>query len=161
MTDQTTDLNQSSLVVTPEHATLDDVAKKAMEMTSAGNQNMTNEETKQTIDALNSSNDDKAPVDKPTVLPKATKPIEVAKPKPAKEVKPVAEVKDPKGMFDYTGCEQYTVQDGDTLFDVAQKYKIALQQLRYFNHVNKATFKIRPGQVLYIPTKPVYVPVGK
>lgn len=113
------------------------------------NLNMTNEETKQAVDI----------VSKPATAD--VTPLTTRKAEPAKEVKPVAEVKDPKGMFDYTGCEQYTVQDGDTLFDVAQKYKIALQQLRYFNHVNKATFKIRPGQVLYIPTKPVYVPVGK
>lgn len=122
---------------------------------------LTNEETKAAIDAFNSSSDDKAPVDKPTVLPKATKPIEVAKPEPAKEVKPVAEVKDPKGMFDYTGCEQYTVQDGETLFDVAQKYKIALQQLRYFNHVPKDTMRVKPKQTLYIPKEPVFVPTGK
>lgn len=74
----------------------------------------------------------------------------------AKEVKPMT-----KEKFDYTGCPTYTVQDGDTLFTVAQKYKIALEQLRYFNHVNKATRRIKVGQVLHIPTKPVYVPVGE
>ena len=86
-----------------------------------------------------------------TVAPTVTKPIEVAKEAiaeagkqvanagikkaeteanaelfiPKKEAKPMAEVKDPRGMFDYTGCEQYTVQDGESLFDVAQKYKVA------------------------------------
>lgn len=119
---------------------------------------MTEDEKKVTVDAPKQPT---APIDKPTVLSKIADPIEVLKPAPVKEVKPVAEVKDPKGMFDYTGCEQYVVQDGETLFDIAQKYKIALQQLRYFNHLNKSTFKIRPKQVIYIPKKPVFVPVGK
>lgn len=122
---------------------------------------LTNEETKAAIDAFNSSSDDKAPVDKPTVLLKATKPIEVAKPEPAKEVKPVAEVKDPKEMFDYTGCQTHVVKEGEALFDVAQQYHVAMQQLRYFNHVNKATMRIKTGQTLYIPKEPVYVPTGK
>lgn len=122
-----------------------------------------------------------------TVAPTVTKPIEVAKEAiaeagkqvanagikkaeteanaelfiPKKEVKPMAEVKDPRGMFDYTGCEQYTVQDGESLFDVAQKYKVALQQLRYFNHVPKDTMRVKPKQTLYIPKEPVLVPVGE
>lgn len=80
---------------------------------------------------------------------------------PKKEVKPVAEVKDPKGMFDYTGCQTHVVKEGETLFDVAQQYHVAMQQLRYFNHVNKATMRIKTGQTLYIPKEPVYVPTGK
>lgn len=113
------------------------------------------------------------------VAPKKVTPIEVTKPpiKPftkeetaeavkiltdqKKEVKPMVEVKDPRGMFDYTGCEQYTVQDGESLFDVAQKYKVALQQLRYFNHVPKDTMRVKPKQTLYIPKEPVLVPVGE
>lgn len=73
--------------------------------------------------------------------------------------KPVA--KDPKGMFDYSNCETYKVTRGDKLIDVAFKYHVALQQLRYFNHLDKATMEIKPDQVLYIPDKPVNVPVGK
>lgn len=113
-----------------------------------------------------------------TVAPTVTKPIEVAKEAnagikkaeteanaelfiPKKEVKPVAEVKDPKGMFDYTGCQTHVVKEGETLFDVAQQYHVAMQQLRYFNHVNKATMRIKTGQTLYIPKEPVYVPTGK
>lgn len=69
--------------------------------------------------------------------------------------------KDPEGMFDYSKCQTYTVKKGDTLFDVAQKFEIALQQLRYFNHLDKATWRIREGQTLYIPTKPIHVPTGK
>ena len=119
--------------------------------------NLTNEETKRAIDTLKPEPFTKT-VD---VAPKVEKPIEVKPTEPAKEVKPVAEVKDHKGMFDYTGCEQYTVQDGETLFDVAQKYKIALQQLRYFNHVPKDPMRVKPTQPLYIPKKPVFVPTGK
>ncbi|WP_297953000.1 LysM domain-containing protein [uncultured Lactobacillus sp.] len=110
--------------------------------------NLTNEETKQAINAFKPKSVE--------VAPKVEKPIPVAK-----EVKPVVEVKDPKGMFDYTGCEQYTVQDGESLFDVAQKYKVALQQLRYFNHVPKDTMRVKPKQTLYIPKEPVLVPVGE
>lgn len=69
--------------------------------------------------------------------------------------------KDPEGMFDYSNCQTYTVKEGDTLLDVAQKSSVALQQLRYFNHINKATFKIKVGQVLYIPKKPINVPTGE
>lgn len=69
--------------------------------------------------------------------------------------------KDPKGMFDYSNCETYKVTRGDKLIDVAFKYHVALQQLRYFNHLDKATMEIKPDQVLYIPDKPVNVPVGK
>ena len=69
--------------------------------------------------------------------------------------------KDPEGMFDYSKCQTYTVKKGDTLFDVAQKFEVALQQLRYFNHLDKATWRIKEGQTLYIPTKPIYVPTGK
>ena len=69
--------------------------------------------------------------------------------------------KDPEGMFDYSKCQTYTVKKGDTLFDVAQKFEVALQQLRYFNHLDKATWRLREGQTLYIPVKPVHVPTGK
>lgn len=69
--------------------------------------------------------------------------------------------KDPKGMFDYSNCETYKVTRGDKLIDVAFKYHVALQQLRYFNHLNKAAMEIKPDQVLYIPDKPVNVPVGE
>ena len=69
--------------------------------------------------------------------------------------------KDPEGMFDYSKCQTYTVKKGDTLFDVAQKFEVALQQLRYFNHLDKATWRIKEGQTLYIPTKPIHVPTGK
>ena len=69
--------------------------------------------------------------------------------------------KDPEGMFDYSKCQTYTVKKGDTLFDVAQKFEVALQQLRYFNHLDKATWRIKEGQTLYVPTKPIHVPTGK
>lgn len=83
---------------------------------------------------------------------------------PEKEVKAVAEperIMDPLGKFDYTGCQVHVIQDGESLFDVAQKYGVALQQLRYFNHVNKTNLRIRKDQKLYIPKEPVYVPAGE
>ena len=69
--------------------------------------------------------------------------------------------KDPEGMFDYSACQTYVVQKGETLLEVAQKKGVALQQLRYFNHLNKATWKIREGQTLYIPKQPIHVPAGE
>ena len=87
-------------------------------------------------------------------LTEPTKPV-APKPEPVKEVKPV--VKDSKGMFDYSNCKQYVVQQGDTLLDVAQKFVVALQQLRYFNHLDKGNPVIRPGKTLYIPDKPINV----
>ena len=69
--------------------------------------------------------------------------------------------KDPTGMFDYSNCKTYVVKEGDQLLDIAQKFGIALQQLRYFNHLDKATFKIKNGQTIYIPKNPISVPAGK
>lgn len=116
---------------------------------------MTNEETKMAVDVLSAPK-------KPIEVNPPTQPTTVTTPQPTKkEVKPVAEVKDPKGMFDYTGCQTHVVKEGETLFDVAQQYHVAMQQLRYFNHVNKATMSIKTGQTLYIPKEPVYVPTGK
>lgn len=92
-------------------------------------------------------------------LAEPTKTVTAPKPEPVKEVKPVA--KDPKGMFDYSNCKQYVVQQGDTLLDVAQKFVVALQQLRYFNHLGKEDPVIRPGKTLYIPDKPINVPYGE
>lgn len=88
------------------------------------------------------------------------------KPKPTeplKEVKPVAEetFKDPTGQFNYEGCKQVVVQDGESLLDIANKNNVALQQLRYFNHVDKSTLKVTPKQKLAIPQKPIQVPTGK
>ena len=63
---------------------------------------------------------------------------------------------DPK----FEGCQSYTVQKGDALVDIADKYSVGLNQLRYFNGVPKATFKISEGQTIYIPNGEVKVPVG-
>lgn len=100
----------------------------------------------------------------PVVANVVRKPVTVASPTAPSQPneggeKPV--VKDPKGMFDYSNCQTYVVKKGDKLLDIALKYHVVLQQLRYFNHIDKATWSIRPGQVIYIPTEPVYVPVGK
>lgn len=116
------------------------------------NLNMTNEETKQAVDI----------VSKPATV--SLTPLTTRKAEQEKEVKAVAEpekIMDPLGKFDYTGCQVHVVQDGESLFDVAQKYGVALQQLRYFNHVNKTTLRIRKDQKLYIPKEPVYVPAGE
>lgn len=63
---------------------------------------------------------------------------------------------DPK----FEGCQTYTVVKGDELVDIADKFGVGLNQLRYFNGVSKATFKISEGQTIYIPKGEVKVPVG-
>lgn len=63
---------------------------------------------------------------------------------------------DPK----FEGCQTYTVAKGDALVDIADKFGVGLNQLRYFNGVPKATFKISEGQTIYIPKGEVKVPVG-
>lgn len=75
-------------------------------------------------------------------------------------MKPVEPAKDPKGMFDWSDAKPYVIGKDENLFDVAQKFSVALQQLRYFNHINKATMKVKEGQTIYIPNKPVEVPYG-
>jgi len=69
--------------------------------------------------------------------------------------------KDPKGMFDYSKANQYVVKKGDTLLDIALQFKVALEQIRYFNHIDKLSMKIHPGKTLYIPTETVNIPVGE
>lgn len=64
---------------------------------------------------------------------------------------------DPK----FEGCQTYTVVKGDALVDIANKFGVGLNQLRYFNGVPKATFKISEGQTIYIPKGEVKVPVGE
>lgn len=116
---------------------------------------------------FNSSKQDVKPQKTPVISPEPAvnhektalndqKPVVEAQKAPVKEVKPV--FKDPTGQFDYTGCQTHKVQEGETLLDIAQQYAVALQQLRYFNHIDRHTFKIRTGQVLAIPSEPVHVP---
>lgn len=122
------------------------------QISGSGAANITNEEAKKAVDVLS----------KPATVD--ITPLTTRKAEQEKEVKAVAEpekVKDPMGQFDYTGCQVHIVQDGESLFDVAQKYGVALQQLRYFNHVNKATLKIRKDQKLYIPKEPVWIEPGE
>ncbi|MBD5430134.1 MAG: LysM peptidoglycan-binding domain-containing protein [Lactobacillus sp.] len=77
--------------------------------------------------------------------------------------KPMATKKaavDPTGEFDYSKAVAYQVQEGDTLFSVAQKFLVAMQQLRYFNHIRPGR-NLRVGKTIYIPKEPINVPVGK
>lgn len=94
-----------------------------------------------------------------SLLNSATKPV-IDKPTSSPVMKPVEPAKDPKGMFDWSDAKPYVIGKDESLFDVAQKFSVALQQLRYFNHINKATMKVKEGQTIYIPNKPVEVPYG-
>ncbi|RVU70020.1 LysM peptidoglycan-binding domain-containing protein [Lactobacillus xujianguonis] len=104
----------------------------------------------------------------PVVVTKPTEPIQVTLPTSpvAKEVKkPVANEEKTKAQKKeqsiYDHCIKHTVKPGETLLDIAQEHVVALQQLRYFNHLDKQDPKIKVGQVLYIPFKPSYVPYGE
>lgn len=94
-----------------------------------------------------------------SLLNSATKPVD-NKPTSSPVMKPVEPAKDPKGIFDWSDAKPYVIGKDESLFDVAQKFSVALQQLRYFNHINKVTMKVKEGQTIYIPNKPVEVPYG-
>lgn len=89
--------------------------------------------------------------------PKPSKPQ--TSPSQEKEVKPV--YKDKTGQFDYSNCKVVTVKKGQHLVDVANENLVALQQVRYFNHINKATMQVKEGQFIVIPHNPINVPTGK
>lgn len=84
----------------------------------------------------------------------------VVKPASSPIMKAAEPAKDPKGMFDWSDAKPYVIKQGESLFDVAQKFSVALQQLRYFNHINKVTMKVKEGQTVYIPNHPINVPYG-
>lgn len=92
------------------------------------------------------------------VPPVQTKPVNVTSTPKAKEVSVMT---DPEGTFEYAGCQVHVVEAGETLFSIAQKYVVAIQQLRYFNHIDHENPKIKIGQKLVIPNKPIMVPYGK
>jgi len=63
-----------------------------------------------------------------------------------------------KGIADYYGKNysynignEYIVSKGDTLYSIAKKYNITVNQLKEYNNLKTNTIKI--GQVLKIPTK--------
>lgn len=60
--------------------------------------------------------------------------------------------------------DEYTtvkVKDGDTLLKIANEHHVGIQQLRFYNGLNKFTFAIHTGDTIKIPNKPVHVPVGE
>lgn len=85
----------------------------------------------------------------PVVIKKSSNPIQVK----GGEI--------PVKKFDYSKCKLHVVQDGEELFDIAERYHIAIQQLRYFNGLDRHTLAVRKGQKIYIPNKPIMVPAGK
>ncbi|MBP2057887.1 LysM repeat protein [Lactobacillus colini] len=110
------------------------------------------EDTKNVVKTDQVSNVDETetkPLDtpiKPLVTPKVTAPIEVKPPLKGGEA---------------VDNSVHKVAKGETLLDIANKYHIGYEQLRYFNGLDKLNPRIKEGQELKIPTKPVAVPVGK
>ncbi len=67
-----------------------------------------------------------------------TRPVAVAKKKPAAPV-----------TLDYAGKKTYTVQPGDTLWDIAKKYEgLDIEKIKKLNNLKNS--KIKPGQKLII-----------
>lgn len=62
---------------------------------------------------------------------------------------------------EYAGCKSHVVKADETLYDIANDNVVALEQLRYFNHMKHNNTRVHEGQVIYIPNKPVYVPAGE
>jgi len=56
-----------------------------------------------------------------------------------------------KGQTDSTLTLSYTVQEGDTLYDIARDYQVSVRELMKIN--NLAGSLIIPGQVLILPEK--------
>ncbi|CAM3083473.1 LysM domain-containing protein [Lactobacillus bombicola] len=59
------------------------------------------------------------------------------------------------------GDRKVIVKEGDSIYSIAQKYHVGMQQLRFYNNVNKHTMKIRVGQEIIIPAHFVSIPVGE
>ncbi|MQN23679.1 LysM peptidoglycan-binding domain-containing protein [Lentilactobacillus parabuchneri] len=65
-------------------------------------------------------------------------------------------------QFDYSRDKTtYQVKDTDTLLGIANQSKVGLQQLRFYNNIDKHTFAIRVGQTIHIPSAQVIIPIGK
>lgn len=65
-------------------------------------------------------------------------------------------------QFDYKRDKTtYQVQPNDTLLSIANQFQVGLQQLRFYNNINKETFSIRVGQTIHIPSAQVIIPIGK
>ena len=55
----------------------------------------------------------------------------------------------------------YDVQEGDSLLTIANRFMIGIQQLRFYNNIDKDTLAVKPGQKIHIPSAPVVIPTGK
>lgn len=65
-------------------------------------------------------------------------------------------------QFDYSRDKTtYQAQANDSLLGIANQYKVGLQQLRFYNNIDKRTFAIRSGQTIHIPSAQVIIPLGK
>ena len=76
------------------------------------------------------------------------KPIIVAAPKPASAAAEEPEVEDidPRALT----AVEYTVEEGDTLYDIAERYDSTVEAIMDLNELDASSF-IHPGDVLLIP----------
>lgn len=79
---------------------------------------------------------------------KPIKPIVVNAPQPASATEEEAEVEeiDPRALT----AVEYTVEEGDTLYDIAERYDSSVEAIMDLNELDASSF-IHPGDVLLIP----------
>ncbi|HYV33659.1 MAG TPA: LysM domain-containing protein [Candidatus Limnocylindria bacterium] len=70
-----------------------------------------------------------------------------AKSSPSPQVLGATDVKEPVTSIQFT---DYTIQKGDTLFDISQKFNISWTTLATLNNL-KSPFYLKPGQTLKVP----------
>lgn len=100
------------------------------------------------VTTTTSSDEPKADATAPSQSSEPVKPIVVAAPQPASAAEEVAEVEeiDPRAL---TAIE-YTVEEGDTLYDIALRYDSTVEAIMDLNELDASSF-IHPGDVLLIP----------
>lgn len=108
-------------------------------------------QTSTTVTAISTSRSSAAGQNAKTTSAQASeqvKPIVVAAPQPASaaEEEPAVEELDPRAL----NAIEYTVEEGDTLYDIAERYGSTVEAIMDLNKLDAFSF-IHPGDVLLIP----------
>ena len=108
-------------------------------------------QTTTTVTAVTSSTSSAAREDSAKIAAQSSepiKPIVVNAPQPASATEAEAEVEeiDPRALT----AVEYTVEEGDTLYDIAERYDSSVEAIMDLNELDASSF-IHPGDVLLIP----------
>ncbi|MCC6144171.1 MAG: LysM peptidoglycan-binding domain-containing protein [Candidatus Hydrogenedentes bacterium] len=98
--------------------------------------------------------DTPAPAQAPVELAKATPP---AAPEPAPKAEPAPEPEDAPKSAPAPGAPAYTVEKGDTLYDIAKAHDVSVANLQKWNNFDKGA-SLRVGDKIYVsdPTARTY-----